>query len=74
MLFRTLVEKFKSNYVHASRYEKAQVTADVVRMWRTQSPPGRFLIMTDPSKGDASRWHDIGDKGATKKVAQVRLL
>lgn len=68
--FRALVEQFKAGYVQASRYAKAEITADVVRFWRQQTPPGRFLIMTDPSKADASTWHDIGGKGATKKVAQ----
>ena len=68
--FRALVEQFKAGYVQASRYAKAEITADVVRLWRTQTPPGRFLIMTYPAKGDASTWHDIGDKGAFKKVAQ----
>lgn len=68
--FRMLVEKYRDKYVVSSRYEKAQVTGDIVRMWRAQTPPGRFLIMTDPSKRDSSRWHDIGDLAANKKVAQ----
>lgn len=68
--FRILVEKYRDKYVVSSRYEKAQITGDIVRMWRSQTPPGRFLIMTDPSKRDSSRWHDIGDLAANKKVAQ----
>lgn len=65
-----LVEQFKSKYTTASRYEKAKAIAEVVRIWRSQSPPGRFLIVTDPSMGDSSKWHDVGDNAASKKVAQ----
>ena len=68
--FRMMVEKFKAKYSTSSRYEKARVIAEVVRLWRNQSPPGRFLIITDPTQGDASKWHDIGDHAASKKVAQ----
>lgn len=68
--FRMMVEKFKTKYATVSRYEKAKVIAEVVRMWRSQSPPGRFLIISDPSKGESSKWHDIGDNAASKKVAQ----
>ena len=39
-------------------------------MWRQMTPPGRFLTLTDPKLGDASPWHDIGDKSAQKKTAK----
>ena len=34
------------------------------------TPPGRFLTLSDPKLGDASPWHDIGDKSAQKKTAK----
>ena len=53
-----------------SRYGKLQVAAEVVKLWRSQSPAGRFLTMTNPSQRDDTAWHDIGDKEAIKKTSQ----
>ena len=43
----------------------------MVQIWRNLDPPGRFLIRTDPSLGDDSTWHDVGDKRARKKASQA---
>ena len=53
-----------------SRYGKLQVAAEVVKLWRSQSPAGRFLAMTTPTQRDDTTWHDIGDKEAIKKTSQ----
>jgi hypothetical protein len=54
----------------ASRVGKGKVVSLVVEQWRNQSPPGRFLALTDPKMGEGSPWHDIGDKLALKKTAK----
>lgn len=68
--FRALVEQHRDRYLNASRVDKGKVVAEVVQMWRKMSPPGRFLTLTEPKIGDASPWHDIGDKLAQKKTAK----
>jgi hypothetical protein len=68
--FRALVEQHRDRYHAASRVEKSKVVAEVVQMWRQMTPPGRFLTLTEPNLGDASPWHDIGDKNAQKKTAK----
>jgi hypothetical protein len=68
--FRALVEQHRDRYHAASRVEKGKVVAEVVQIWRNMTPPGRFLTLTDPKLGDASPWHDIGDKSAQKKTAK----
>lgn len=68
--FRMLVSKYKDYYMGLSRYGKLQVAAEVVKLWRSQTPAGRFLAMTDPSNRENTTWHDIGDKEAIKKTSQ----
>ncbi|CAB9515284.1 expressed unknown protein [Seminavis robusta] len=68
--FRMLVNQYKEFYLGLSRCGKLQVAAEVVRLWRAQTPAGRFLAMTDPSQKEQSTWHDIGDKEALKKTTQ----
>jgi hypothetical protein len=68
--FRALVEQHRDRYHAASRVEKGKVVAEVVQIWRSLTPPGRFLTLSDPKLGDASPWHDIGDKSAQKKTAK----
>jgi hypothetical protein len=68
--FRALVEQHRARYHSASRVEKGRVVAEVVQIWRTMAPPGRFLTPKDPKLGDASTFVDIGDKAAQKKTAK----
>ena len=65
-----LVNQYKDYYMGLSRYGKLQVAGEVVKLWRNQSPSGRFLAMTDPTKRENTSWHDIGDKEAVKKTSQ----
>ncbi|CAB9517401.1 Transcriptional regulator [Seminavis robusta] len=66
--FRLLVDQFKDEYLKSIKAERLQLATALVASWRNQTPPGRFLQRTDPSKGDESLWHDIGDAAATKKA------
>lgn len=68
--FRALVEQHRARYHSASRVEKGRVVAEVVQIWRSMAPPGRFLTPKDPKLGDASTFVDIGDKAAQKKTAK----
>lgn len=61
--FRHLVESYRERYwASSNRKEKSQIIAAILKSWRTQDPPGRFLAKTDPAKGDDSLWHDVGDQ------------
>jgi hypothetical protein len=68
--FRQLVREHKHSYITASKAEKPKVAMLVVQAWRALEPPGRFLAKSDPSMGDDSYWHDVGDKEARKKASQ----
>ena len=69
--FRQLISQYKPRYIAASRSNKPFVAEEVVQIWRNLDPPGRFLIRTDPSLGDDSTWHDVGDRRARKKASQA---
>lgn len=68
--FRQLVNQHKKRYVLASKVDKPKVALEVVQIWRGLDPPGRFLTKTHTKLGDASPWHDVGDKKAREKASQ----
>lgn len=68
--FRQLVNEHKIRYFAASKSDKPKVAMEVVQIWRSLDPPGRFLAKTDLSMGDDSLWHDVGDKKAREKASQ----
>ena len=68
--YRTLIDSCKPRYDEATKFERSQLAANIVTMWRSQTPTGRFLTKTDPLKAD-SLWEDIGNKAALKKVSQT---
>jgi hypothetical protein len=41
--YRDKVENRKVKYAKSTRLEKPEVTLEIIREWRAQSPPGRFL-------------------------------
>jgi hypothetical protein len=43
------------------------VALEIIREWRGQDPPGRFLKLDD----EAGYWHDVGDKKAREKTSQA---
>ena len=65
--YRSLTETYKPRYTTARRPQKPAIAREVVRRWRDQSPPGRFLVQ-DPSTG---LWNDVGDERAREKTSQA---
>jgi hypothetical protein len=45
--FRKLVNRYKTQYLACSKNDKPRVAKLVVKMWRSQWPPGRFLRRVD---------------------------
>jgi hypothetical protein len=66
-VYRKLVEDKKLDYVNSKRLDKPLVALHIIRTWRTQVPPGRFLKM-DEKMG---LWNDVGDKKAREKTSQA---
>jgi hypothetical protein len=69
--FRLVADEYKQRYHVAGRKEKALIVQELVDNWRNRDPPGRFLTRTDPSKGEDSLWHDVGNSLALKKAAKI---
>ena len=61
------MEELKPEYKACSRTEKGDVAMKVLKEWRAQDPPGRF-IKRDENTG---LWNDIGDNDARIKCSQV---
>jgi len=41
--YRKMVEDRKLEYVNSKRLDKPLVALEIIRLWRAQDPPGRFL-------------------------------
>jgi hypothetical protein len=65
--YRTMVEKRKVDYVNSKRLDKPLVALDIIREWRNQKPPGRFLKLDEKT----DLWFDVGDKKAREKTSQA---
>lgn len=65
--YRSVVLKFKNEYIAAPKSKKPQFARMVVETIRNLDPPGRFL------KQDANTqlWSDIGGKKAMDKARQA---
>ena len=73
--FRQLSEDYADLYQSSrSEEEKLIVVTEVVRIWRSQEPVGRFLVRTEPKRGEKSPYHDIGDESARRRTVQLLLL
>eukprot|EP00586_Coscinodiscus_wailesii_P010973 CAMPEP_0172516654 /NCGR_PEP_ID=MMETSP1066-20121228/278018_1 /TAXON_ID=671091 /ORGANISM="Coscinodiscus wailesii, Strain CCMP2513" /LENGTH=395 /DNA_ID=CAMNT_0013298227 /DNA_START=87 /DNA_END=1274 /DNA_ORIENTATION=- len=70
--FRQLVNEHKLRYLAATKVDKPKVAREVVGLWRSQSPPGRFLTKTksDSVSSKDALWHDVGDQKAREKASQ----
>ena len=53
--------------MNCKRLDKPLVALGIIREWRGQSPPGRFLKMDDKT----GLWNDVGDKKAREKTSQA---
>jgi len=60
--FRALVHTFKKHYQKCSRCEKTALAEALVKQWREQTPPGRFLKQNKTS----GLWNDVGQKARSK--------
>jgi hypothetical protein len=65
--YRKMVEDRKIDYVNSKRLDKPLVALDIIRVWRNQDPPGRFLKFDEKTK----KWNDVGDKKAREKTSQA---
>ena len=66
-IYRKTVEDRKLDYVNSKRLDKPLVALEIIREWRAQSPPGRFLKLDEKT----GLWHDVGDKKAREKTSQA---
>ena len=62
--YRKMVEDRKLEYVNCKRLDKPLVALEIIRLWRAQLPPGRFLKLDEKT----GLWHDVGDKKAREKT------
>eukprot|EP00934_Nitzschia_sp_Nitz4_P006310 Nitzschia sp. Nitz4//scaffold17_size182527//137924//140248//NITZ4_001875-RA/size182527-snap-gene-0.283-mRNA-1//1//CDS//3329539403//6300//frame0 len=65
--YRKMVEDRKLEYVNSKRLDKPLVALEIIRVWRAQLPPGRFLKLDEKT----GLWHDVGDKKAREKTSQA---
>jgi len=71
VLFRNLVKKHKMRYIAARKIDKPHVAREVVKIWKNQMPPGRFLIKNSTSDDVSSdSWYVIDDSKAREKTSQ----
>jgi len=65
--YRQMVEDRKVDYINSKRLDKPLVALDIIKTWRAQSPPGRFLKIDEKT----GLWFDVGDKKAREKTSQA---
>jgi hypothetical protein len=65
--FRKIVEDRKVDYVNSKRLDKPLIALDIIKNWREQVPPGRFLKIDEKT----GLWNDVGDKKAREKTSQA---
>lgn len=65
--YRKMVEDRKIDYVNCKRLDKPLVALGIIREWRGQDPPGRFLKLDEKT----GLWCDVGDKKAREKTSQA---
>jgi hypothetical protein len=62
-----MVEDRKLDYLNCKRLDKPLVAIEIIRSWRGQDPPGRFLKLDEKT----GMWFDVGDKKAREKTSQA---
>ena len=65
--FRKIVEDRKVDYVNSKRLDKPLIALEIIKDWREQVPPGRFLKIDEKT----GLWNDVGDKKAREKTSQA---
>lgn len=61
------MEDKKLDYVNSKRLDKPLVALEIIRSWRSQDPPGRFLKLNEKT----GLYEDVGDKKAREKTSQA---
>jgi K+-transporting ATPase c subunit len=65
--YRKLVDRQKVVYLASKRQDKPLVAMEVVKIWRSMVPPGRFLEQDK----ETMLWKDVGDEKAREKTSQA---
>ena len=70
-LFRRLVDDYRTLFRSSAEAEDQEVVvSEVVRVWRSREPPGRFLESTHPAISHFPL-HDIGDEDARRRTSKL---
>jgi len=67
-VYRKLVLNKTTEYENGTRMGRGIIAMDIVRSWRAQDPPGRFL---KKAIDDDLLWNDVGDDRAKEKTCQL---
>jgi len=67
--YRELLQNKKDLYKASPKGMKSSVVADIIREWRSQDPPGRFLNLD--YDGASRKWTDAGDKAVGRKISLI---
>lgn len=59
----------QSDFMQKTRLEQPLVTIDLLRHWRNQVPPGRFLVAEPNTRPPL--YHDIGDAKARSFISKI---
>ncbi|KAL3765621.1 hypothetical protein ACHAW5_008278 [Stephanodiscus triporus] len=65
--WRLIVKMKKKEYMSSPRNNKPLIAMEIVRVWRTQCPLGRFLKHNEQTQ----LWDDVGDEEARIKTSQA---
>ena len=68
-IFLLSLEGRQDDFEHKTRLEQPLVTLDLLRLWRQQIPPGRFLVETPQTRPPL--YEDVGDRKARAFISRV---
>jgi predicted ATPase len=69
--FYELLFSYLEEYAAKSRLEKPLVALKILKEWRNQTPPGRFLVTENDTHPHRPLWKDVGDKKAREKISKA---
>jgi hypothetical protein len=62
-----MVDDRRLDYINCQRVSKGAIALELVKAWRNQDPPGRFLKLDEKT----GLYYDMGDAKARKKTSQL---
>lgn len=65
--YRRLISKRRVEYMLSDGSHRRKIVSSLVRKWKSQDPPGRFLKRSTKTK----LWYDVGDDSAKEKTASL---